>query len=261
VLDCLGSLASDETELSPSAATDLGAVLLPPSTPLSEAQTYTWSVEGLDPPVHQVAYGLGASLIAQIERDEEEFGKRMHFRAISRDRFTYRAPPECYVDMRCVYEELMHTNAEPVEELGQRFLEFTRAHQLSSAQAADLIIGFVQRIHYELPAMGVPFGVFPPALVPARNAGDCDSKALLAVMLLRQLGIDAVLLYSDPLSHAAVGVGLPGSGTALRLGGRSYRYAEVTAQGWPIGMTPPEYDKPALWTVVPSSDGIEADAE
>lgn len=255
VLDFLGYLDPDDTEHSLfSTAANVGTVLVPSDTPLSEAQSYTWSVEGLDPSRHQVLYGLGNSVIAKIERDEEAFGRRMHFRALSRDRFTFRAPPECHADMHCVYDELMRTNSAPVEELGERFLDYIREHQLSSAQAADLIIGFVQRIHYELPPIEVPFGVIPPALVPAKNSGDCDSKALLAVMLLRHVGIDAVLLYSDPLAHAAVGVGLPGSGTALRRGGRTWRYAEVTAEGWPIGMIPPQYDKPHLWTVVPQSD-------
>jgi hypothetical protein len=48
-----------------------------------------------------------------------------------------------------------------------------------------------------------------------------------------------------------VGVGLPGNGTRLRHGGRSYQYAEVTAEGWPLGMIPPQYDKPRLWKVLP----------
>ncbi len=255
VLDCLGYLDSENSEpFFFSSAEDLGTVLLPPGTPMKEAHSYLWSVEDLNPPRHQVQYGLGASLITKIEHDEEELGRRMHFRAISRTRFTFRAPPDCQVDMRCVYEELMHTNTEPVEELGTRFLTYIRAHELSSAQAAELIIGFVQRIHYEVPAPEVPFGVIPPALVPAKNGGDCDSKALLAVMLLREVGIDAVLLYSDQLEHAAVGVGLPGSGTVIRYGGRAWRYAEVTAEGWPLGMIPPPYDKPQLWTVVPHSE-------
>ncbi|WP_224247361.1 hypothetical protein [Hyalangium gracile] len=248
----LGYLGTRTSESSPSPpVTDLGMVLAPPGTPLGQAQTYVWSVEGLKPSRHQVVYGLGPSLIEKIEEDDEALGRRMHFRALSRDRFTFRAPPECRVDMRCIYEELMRMNPEPVEELGERFLAFTRARQLSAAQAAELIIGFVQRIKYELPELEVPFGVTPPALVPARNSGDCDSKALLAVMLLRQVGIDAVVLFSDPLAHAAVGIGLPGSGTTLRHGGRSWRYAEVSVEGWPIGLIPPRYDKPRLWTVVP----------
>ncbi|WP_224372626.1 hypothetical protein [Hyalangium versicolor] len=253
VLDCLGYLGPEDFEPSPlsSEAADLGMVLLPPGIPPTQVQTYTWRVEGLEPRWHRVIYGLDTSLVDKIERDEEALGKRMHFRAISRERFTFRAPRECEVDMRCVYEELMRTNSEPVKQLGHRFLAYIRDHQLSSEQAADLIIGFVQRIHYELPPVEVPFGVIPPALVPAKDSGDCDSKALLAVMLLQQAGIDAVLLYSDRLAHAAVGVGLPGSGTALRREGRSWRYAEVTAEGWPIGMIPPQYDKPQLWTVIP----------
>jgi hypothetical protein len=251
-LDCLGYLDDDESE-PPffSSAADLGSVLLPSGTPLTEAQRYQWSVESVDPPWHQLQYGLSTLLVAKIEHDEEEFGRRLHFRAISPSRFSFRAPRDCYADMHCIYDELMRTNTEPVEELGTRFLTYIRAHRLSSDQAADLIIGFVQRIRYEVPSTEVPFGVIPPALVPAKNSGDCDSKALLAVMLLRQVGIDAVLLYSDQLEHAAVGVGLPGSGTEIRQGGRAWRYAEVTAVGWPIGIIPPSYDKPHLWTVVP----------
>jgi hypothetical protein len=53
-----------------------------------------------------------------------------------------------------------------------------------------------------------------------------DSKAVLAVMLLRQAGLDATILCSDPLSHA----------------------------GWPLGMSPPQHDKPHLWKVLPASE-------
>ncbi len=254
----LGPLSPEGTEPSSDLPTaDLGTVLIPSTTPPGRALTYVWRVDILEPPRYQLGYGLGASLVDALEREHQELGERLHFRPLSRDRFTYRAPPHCGTDMRCVYEELMRTNTEPVRQLGEPFLEFIRAHQLSSTQAANLIIGFVQRIHYELPDKEVPFGVIPPALVPAQDRGDCDSKALLAVMLLRQAGIDAVLLYSDPLAHAAVGVGLPGRGTALQHGGRTWRYAELSTEGWPIGMIPPQYDKPRLWTVLPLSDSSQ----
>lgn len=251
----LGPLSPERMAPSPALpAEDLGMVLIPSGTPPGKARMYVWHVVTLEPPRYRLGYGLGASLVDALEREHQELGERFHFRPLSRDRFTYRAPPRCGADMRCVYEELMRTNTEPVSRLGEPFLEFIRTHQLNSAQAADLIIGFVQRIRYELPDTDVPFGVFPPALVPAQDRGDCDSKALLAVMLLRQAGIDAVLLFSDPLAHAAVGIGLPGSGTALNHGGRAWRYAEISTEGWPIGMIPPPYDKPRLWTVLPLSD-------
>jgi hypothetical protein len=230
---------------------DLGSVRIPLDILPHEVQTYEWRVKSLTPPKNQLRYGLGAVLAHRMERDHVEFGERLEYRRAGKGKFTYRTPPECKGDMRCIYDEMMRTNTQPVRELGERFAEFIRTQQLSQAQAADLIVGFVQRIRYELPPEEVPFGVYPPALVPARDSGDCDSKALLAVMLLRQVGIDAVILYSAPLAHAAVGVGLPGNGTSLHLGGRSYRYTEITNEGWPIGMIPPEHDKPHLWTVMP----------
>jgi hypothetical protein len=244
----------EETSLPSATAMDLGTALIPSSTPPQAARTYVWSVDTLSPPQHQLGYGLGAALIARFEAEHEELGRRLHFRALSPDRFTYRAPPRCQADMRCIYTELMRASAGPVGKLGDHFLTFIRAHRLNPAQAAELIIGFVQNIRYQEIPTHVPFGVIPPALVPAQDRGDCDSKAMLAVMLLRQAGIDAAILYSDPLKHAAVGVGLPGGGTVVRHGGQAFRYAEISASGWPIGMAPPQYDKPHLWQVLPAAE-------
>jgi hypothetical protein len=230
---------------------DLGAVLLPPGMPPQDARNYEWKAESISPPQHFLAYGLGRELAGELVEEHAAFGRRLRYRSLGNERFTYNAPAGCTADMRCIYQELMRSNAEPVQVLGERFVTSIRERGLDAAQATQLIVGFVQRIQYELPREE-PFGIVPPALVPAQNRGDCDSKALLAVMLLRQAGIDAVLLYSDPLAHAAVGVGLPGgTGTRLRHGGRSYQYAEVTAEGWPLGMIPPQYDKPRLWKVLP----------
>lgn len=229
---------------------DLGVALIPESTPRERARIYAWSVESLAPPRHRVGYGLGEALAEQLAKEHAAYGQRLGFRMLAPDRFTYQAPEGCRTDMRCIYAELMRTNAGPVRALGERFLSRIRERHLDTGQAADLILGFVQHIRYELPA-DQPFGIVPPALVPALDKGDCDSKAVLAVMLLRQAGIDATILYSDPLAHAAVGVALPGTGTTLRLGGRTYRYAEVSAEGWPVGIIPPRYDQPRLWRVLP----------
>ncbi|MBJ6759568.1 transglutaminase domain-containing protein [Myxococcaceae bacterium JPH2] len=232
---------------------DLGRVLVPADTPPGRAVTYVWSVEELTPHRQQVAYGLSERLEAQLEATHHAYARRLRYRALGPGRFTYVAPPGCGTDMHCIYVELMRTSPGPVRALGERFAASIQARQLDAAQAAQLILGFVQRIRYEVPD-DEPFGIVPPALVPAQNRGDCDSKAVLAVMLLRQVGIDAVLLYSDPLAHAAVGVGLPGSGARLKLGGRSYQYAEVTAEGWPPGMVPPRYNMLHLWKVLPLED-------
>ncbi len=231
----------------------LGLALVPSSTPMSQAHTYEWRAESLDPQEYRLGYGLGKSLERTLQREHKAYGRRLHFRSLGPDSFTYHAPPGCQTDMRCIYAELMRTNAEPVRELGNRFVEHIRARGLDAIAAAELIVSFVQRIHYAQPD-DQPFGILPPALVPAEDRGDCDSKAVLAVMLLRQAGLDATILYSDPLSHAAVGVALPVRGHAFRVGSRVYRYAELTTEGWPLGMIPPQHDKPHLWTVLPASE-------
>ncbi|HEX8440866.1 hypothetical protein [Archangium sp.] len=248
--------------LEPSGArgTHLGLALIPPTTPLSQARTFEWRAESLAPPEYRVGYGLGESLERSLASDHVAYGRKMHFRALGADRFTYHAPPGCQADMRCIYEELMRSNAEPVRVLGNRFVEHIRAQRLGPVEAAELIVSFVQRIHYAQPD-DQPFGILPPALVPAQDRGDCDSKAVLAVMLLRQAGLDATILYSDPLSHAAVGIAVPVRGHAFRLGGRVYRYAELTTKGWPLGMIPPQHDKPHLWKVLPTDTPGTDDVE
>jgi hypothetical protein len=238
------------SESSGARGTHLGLALVPASTPPGQARTYEWRAESLVPPEYRVGYGLGESLARSLEREHQAYGRKMRFRPLSQARFTYQAPPECQKDMRCIYAELMRSNAGPVHALGNRFVEHIRAQRLDPLGAAELIVTFVQRIHYVEPD-GQPFGVLPPALVAARDEGDCDSKAVLAVMLLRQAGLDAAILYSDPLSHAAVGVALPVRGPSFRLGGHVYRYAELTTEGWPLGMIPPQHDKPHLWKVLP----------
>ncbi|NPC46729.1 hypothetical protein D7X99_13495 [Corallococcus sp. AB032C] len=232
---------------------DLGIVLVPEDTPLERAKSYDWRVEGMEPARQQLAYGLGETVERGLAQAHRDYSVRLRYRAMGPERFTYVAPPGCGTDMRCIYAELMRSNAEPVRVLGERFATSIRERDLDAAQATELILGFVRRIRYELPG-DEPFGIVPPGLVPAQDRGDCDSKAVLALMLLRQVGVDAVMLYSDALAHAAIGVGLPGTGTRIPFGGRGYQYAELTAEGWPLGMIPPQYDKPQLWRVLPLPD-------
>ncbi|CAM3660310.1 hypothetical protein G4177_15830 [Corallococcus sp. ZKHCc1 1396] len=235
------------------ATLDLGRALVPEDTPPDRVHAYDWRVEGLEPARQQVAYGLGEAVERGLEQAHRDHSLRLRYRAMGPERFTYVAPPGCGTDMRCIYAELMQSNAVPVRVLGERFATSIRERNLDAAQATELILGFVRRIRYELPG-DEPFGIVPPGLVPAQDRGDCDSKAVLALMLLRQVGVDAVLLYSDALAHAAIGVGLPGSGTRIPFGGRGYQYAELTADGWPLGMIPPQYNKPQLWRVLPLPD-------
>jgi hypothetical protein len=71
----------------------------------------------------------------------------------------------------------------------------------------------------------------PPAAAAFTLAGDCDSRALLFVILLRHAGVDAILLVSTEYGHSAAGVHFPGDGVAgarIRHRGRDYLFCELT---------------------------------
>src|SRR6201999_3184582 len=109
--------------------------------------------------------------------------------------------------------------------------------RLDALQTATLVVAFVQSIQYEVP--DEPLGLLPPALVAAERRGDCDSKSLLALVLLKELGIDAVMLESDAQHHAMLGVALPAPGTSITVQGRRYAFTECTGTGWAIGQIDP----------------------
>lgn len=228
---------------------DLGVVRLPADTS-APVRSYAWKVPERAQEAYLLGYGLDPALEQRLVDFHQALGTKWRYRPLGEARFTYRPPPGCEKDMRCVYDVLARQNEDEVEALGSRFAAYASRTGLDDQALASLVLGFVQRIRYEIPA-DQPFGVLPPALVAQQDRGDCDSKAVLAVMLLRQVGLDAVMLSSDRLAHAAVGVALPGPGPVWRHRGVEYRYAEVTTAGWPLGMMPPQHNMPRLWSVIP----------
>jgi hypothetical protein len=92
--------------------------------------------------------------------------------------------------------------------------------------------------------------VLPPALVAKQRWGDCDSKALLAHMLLRHLGLQSVLISSEAHRHTMLGLALPAGGSSFEWRGRRYAFVELTAKRSPIGQINPELLRPNDWQVV-----------
>jgi hypothetical protein len=120
---------------------------------------------------------------------------------------------------------------------------------MSAPELAGLIVAYVQSIEYRW-VKEDPYGLVPPAVM-VNESGDCDSKSLLAIMLLRTVGIDAVMLVSDNAQHAMVGVGLPLGRDRIAHRGRKYAAVEITHPNWPIGRMPPKLASHRDWHVVP----------
>jgi hypothetical protein len=60
------------------------------------------------------------------------------------------------------------------------------------------------------------------------SSGDCDSLGMAYIIILRQLGFDAILLVSEKYSHAMAAVDIPGEGARFDFEGRRYLVAEMT---------------------------------
>ena len=85
-----------------------------------------------------------------------------------------------------------------------------------------------------------------PAESLVEYSGDCDSLGLVYAILLKHLGIDAILMLSAVHGHAMVGVDVPGAGARFRFGGRDWLVAELTDEV-ALGRIAAEMADPADW--------------
>lgn len=225
----------------------LGTVTVPPDTDSEVARQYHWR--------HRQRYGLGYGISADVRSDVDDahaaLAKRFSYQSTGGGPFTWIPPAGCQGQpWACVFNETARDSFGHIEPLTDVFRDERRRAGLDLRQTAELVVTFVQHITYRLPTETY-FELLPPELVVTDGSGDCDSKALLAAMLLKDLGLDTAMLYSRPLAHAALGVALPGTGKSFSSGGRKYLFVEVTYPGWAIGTIPPQYDKPKAWEVLP----------
>lgn len=228
----------------------LGVALMPSSLPLSEARHYQWRQRRT---AYELGYGVSSDIHQQVESDFSDLAERYSYRPGLGNDFTWAPPIACRKkEWQCVFDELVRDNRDDLAPLTELFRRKQREKKLNSRQLTELVVSFVQNITYRLPTEETAaFGMLPPVIVVADGSGDCDSKALLAVVILRQLGVDAVVLLASGLGHAALGVALPVPGKKFPHRGKKYAFVEVTAPGWALGALPPEYDVAKAWKVIP----------
>lgn len=242
------------TEPGPSRQTgntlDLGFALYPAGTPRDEAAVHSFAAKSLKPPSYKLGYALGRQEADALREAFRKYARAVRFTPNDGGKFSWTPPRGCAGDMRCVFNELAARSRAGVEPIAAIFRRRQQEGKLDAAQITTLIVSFIQHIRYEIPK-SEPFGLLPPALVAHQKWGDCDSKALLGHMLLRDMGVDSLMLSSVAHRHAMLGIALPAPGTPFTYGGRRYAYTECTAKGSPIGHINPELLRPNDWKAVP----------
>lgn len=228
---------------------DLGIATFPADTK-AKATAYSWLAPPLKPPAYEMGYALGPDEFKKMDKAFRDYAKSVRFTPGDGGKFTWIPPRGCAGDMHCVLEELAAKSRQGVRPIAAIFKKRAADAKLDAMQAASLIVTFIQYIHYEIPE-GNPFGLMPPTHVAYQNRGDCDSKSLLALMLLEELGIRSVLISSVVHRHAMLGIALPAPGTTFTYAGTRYAFTEMTAKGSPIGQINPSLLKPNDWKAVP----------
>lgn len=227
---------------------DLGTASFPDGASAKRV-VHPWWLPKLKPNKYQLGYKLDSDAGDDIDDHYKTWARRMGHRKIDKDRFQWRPPRRCHGGLHCVYETLDQGSANGVEPLSTLFRKRALKANLDKGELAALVITFVQEIHYRIPE-DEPFGVMPPALVVRNKWGDCDSKTLLAHMILRSLGIRSVLISSNAHKHTMLGVALPAPGRSFKYQGTKYAFVEMTAKRSPIGHINPKLLRPNDWRVV-----------
>jgi hypothetical protein len=157
------------------------------------------------------------------------------------------------------FQDMYDKNYQRVGNMVTWFRDTAKAKGWTSYELAVQVIKCVQTIPYERPYQVITdetqaasvLDYFTPNEIAWYNKGDCDTKSMLIIMILRQLGYDLVLYFSEPYAHAMAGINLNASGTYKTLGGKKYYFVEATYPGWNIGDLPQEFGDPAKWSIVP----------
>ena len=230
--------------------TSLGVALMPGDLSPSAARHYNWRQQFS---AWELGYGVSDEVHEQVYDDFAALSDRFSYTPGAGTAFTWSPPVACRKrEWQCVFDDIVRDNHDDIAPLTELFRKKQQEKNLNQRELTELVVTFVQNITYRLPTEATAaFGMLPPVIVVADGSGDCDSKALLAVVILRQLGVDAVVLLASGLGHAALGVALPVTGKKFPHGGKKYAFVEVTTPGWAIGALPPEYDVDKAWKVIP----------
>jgi len=119
---------------------------------------------------------------------------------------------------------------ESAARLDRLSLEMTRLVPADDAtETARRVLAWVQGFNYERDK-AEESGFTPPLAAAYGASGDCDSRAVVAAIVLERLGIDSILMVSREYSHAMLGVDVPGGGQRFAFNGKNYLVGETTTK-------------------------------
>lgn len=115
---------------------------------------------------------------------------------------------------------------------------------LNDLEKSTLLLEWIQTFEYI--RTGTLSDFMSPIDTVIEAAGDCDSRALLYIILLEYNGIDGILMVSSEYSHSLAGVAVEGIGAHYYHEGSEYLIAETT-DNVSIGLIDQTMADPSKW--------------
>ena len=247
----------EQDNVLPRKSVDLGVAQYPLSgeTEYLEAQ-HRWQ-QPASRSTYRLMYRHGERTALARHEDHARIGRKFRFTPARDGSFSWRTARDCQSDWgfsnadtwSCVYSQVLASNERDLAPILERVSAGLTAEQFSQVEASRWLLDFVQTIPYKIPEKHA-FGLLPPALVASENWGDCDSKSLLLIALLRYFGIEAHMMISQAHQHAMVAVPVANSArNTFKINGQRYAWAETTANA-PLGWIQPDMLRPNDWQAV-----------
>ncbi len=145
------------------------------------------------------------------------------------------------------YRVIYRDNYARFSEFSAKLHEYLDNIARDKVKQASLVLAWIQSFVYH--KHDSLTDVSPPLEALLDHAGDCDSRALLFLILLRQMNFDAVILVSSRFKHSAVGIDLDAPGARLSFEGKAYVFAELTV-AVALGMIAKDMADPAGWLII-----------
>lgn len=132
-----------------------------------------------------------------------------------------------------VYNKLLEKNQYRLGTVASSLQKEAERRNYDRYELASLTLAFVQHIPYKIPRNDLE--VMTPPTTMSKRYGDCDTKSLLYVAIMQQMGFEVSLYVSSKYRHAMAGVNINAMGTYKTHQGSRYYFVETTAVGHRIG--------------------------
>lgn len=174
-----------------------------------------------------------------------------------------------------LYDRLVSFDTGKLDDLIQMYDDLKEKNDLSQKEFADMVVTSIQNIPYVLVheyshakadrlwggyikeyhkggrtcLEKIKFGVQSPVEFMCNFKGDCDTRALLCYMILKEFGFDVAMLGSETYAHEVLGISGNYRGGYVKHDGVKYYAWETTATGYSPGVLSADCSNMDYWTV------------